>query len=42
MPEAEDGCPRCGSAVYPLDGMNRVTCTNPECENYNKGWKPDE
>jgi len=36
------GCPNCGSDVYPLDGMDRVTCTNPDCELYNVGWNPTE
>ena len=35
-------CPVCGSDVYPLDGMDRVTCTNEDCPNYNVGWDPTE
>lgn len=35
-------CPNCGSDVYPLDGMNRVTCTNEECPNYNVAFQPEE
>lgn len=44
MPEDDNdgGCPRCGSDVYPLDGMHAVTCTNPDCPRYNMGWTPDE
>jgi hypothetical protein len=37
-----DGCPNCGSPVYPLEGMDAITCTNEDCSRYEMGWRPEE
>lgn len=34
------GCPNCGADVYPLNGLDRVVCTNEDCPNYNVGFQP--
>lgn len=35
------GCPNCGAALFPLDGTDRVVCTNEDCPNYNVVFRPE-